>query len=122
LCAQDFTSPAIAEVDGRFIVSGLLFGTGRGLVGYCPAPVLASLGFGDDRTLLFILAMLIGMTAFTAFDRLVGWSIEIERHQFIVIEFPVDPQRARFEAERPKSEVQIQLPRRPITDGDGQQE
>jgi uncharacterized membrane protein YedE/YeeE len=70
LCAEAFTPPARPEVDRRLIVGALLFGAGWGLVGYCPGPALASLGFGGNRTLLFVAAMLIGMTVFTVYDRI----------------------------------------------------
>lgn len=69
LCAASFAAPAKTQVDRRLIAGALLFGVGWGLVGYCPGPALASLGFGNTRTLLFVIAMLIGMTAFTVFDR-----------------------------------------------------
>ena len=70
LCAVDFASPTRAAVDRRLIVGALLFGTGWGLVGYCPGPALASLGFGGGGTLLFVAAMLVGMTIFTASERM----------------------------------------------------
>ncbi len=69
LCADEFASPATAEVDQRLIIGALLFGAGWGLVGYCPGPALASLGFGNRQTLLFVIAMLGGMAAYAAFDR-----------------------------------------------------
>jgi len=70
LCAEGFASPTRTAVDRRLIVGALLFGAGWGLVGYCPGPALASLGFGGGKTLLFIAAMLIGMTVFTVYDRI----------------------------------------------------
>ncbi len=70
LCAEAFAPPARTEIDRRLIVGELLFGIGWGLVGYCPGPALASLGFGGGKTLLFVAAMLIGMTIFAMFDRI----------------------------------------------------
>jgi uncharacterized protein len=70
LCAQAFTAPSNARIDRRLMIGALVFGAGWGLVGYCPGPALASLGFAGYRTLLFIIAMLIGMAVFTAYDRL----------------------------------------------------
>jgi len=70
LCADAFASPSNAGIDRRLMIGALLFGAGWGLVGYCPGPALASLGFAGHKTLLFIIAMLIGMAVFTAFDRL----------------------------------------------------
>ena len=70
LCADAFPAPSTATIDRRLMIGALLFGAGWGLVGYCPGPALASLGFAGHKTLLFIIAMLIGMAVFTAFDRL----------------------------------------------------
>jgi hypothetical protein len=39
------------------------------VVGYCPGPALAALGFGNWRTLLFVGSMLVGMGAFQILDR-----------------------------------------------------
>src|SRR5271166_3287436 len=40
LCAADFAVPSSTAVDRRLMVGALLFGTGWGLVGYCPGPAL----------------------------------------------------------------------------------
>jgi len=69
LCAERFASPASTAADRRLIAGALLFGIGWGLVGYCPGPALASLGFAGGRTLLFVAAMLVGMAIFSVFDR-----------------------------------------------------
>jgi len=70
LCTADFVPPTRTAVDRRLMVGALLFGTGWGLVGYCPGPALASVGFGGGRTLLFVAAMLAGMTVFTFSERI----------------------------------------------------
>lgn len=70
LCAADFGPPTRAAVDRRLVAGAVLFGTGWGLVGYCPGPALASVGFGGGRTLLFVAAMLAGMTVFTFSQRI----------------------------------------------------
>jgi len=69
LCAPAFSGPTKSRVDARLVSGAVLFGIGWGLVGYCPGPALASLGFGNWRTLLFIVAMLAGMGGFEVFDR-----------------------------------------------------
>lgn len=69
LCAEGFALPAATRVDRRLVVGALLFGVGWGLVGYCPGPALASIGFGGGRTLLFVSAMLVGMAVFTSINR-----------------------------------------------------
>jgi len=69
LCASDFAPPARTQVDRNLTAGALLFGVGWGLVGYCPGPALASIGFGSAQTLLFVAAMLIGMAIFAAISR-----------------------------------------------------
>jgi uncharacterized membrane protein YedE/YeeE len=69
LCADGFASPTATRVDHRLAIGALMFGIGWGLVGYCPGPALASIGFGSDRTLLFVVAMLVGMAIFAVLNR-----------------------------------------------------
>lgn len=69
LCAPAFYGPTKTRVDVRLVSGAVLFGIGWGLVGYCPGPALAAVGFGNWRTLLFIAAMLVGMGAFQILDR-----------------------------------------------------
>lgn len=68
-CADRFALPPSAQVDRRLCVGALLFGIGWGLVGYCPGPALASIGFGGSRTLLFVVAMLFAMAVFAGVNR-----------------------------------------------------
>ena len=49
----------------------VLFGIGWGLAGFCPGPALASVGFGGWWVLVFVAAMLAGMTVFSVLNRLV---------------------------------------------------
>lgn len=70
LCVPAFSAPSRAGIDRRLAAGAILFGTGWGLVGYCPGPALASLGFGNGRTVLFVAAMLIGMAGFAGFERI----------------------------------------------------
>jgi uncharacterized membrane protein YedE/YeeE len=65
--------PGAAHVDTRLVLGSVVFGVGWGLVGYCPGPALASLGVGGWPTLLFVAAMIAGMTVFEALDRIAGW-------------------------------------------------
>ena len=57
----DFEIPKRTDIDSFLIVGSALFGIGWGMVGFCPAPAIVSLAFGNLQTLLFILTMLIGM-------------------------------------------------------------
>ena len=56
-------------INRRLLLGAALFGIGWGLVGYCPGPALASLSFGNAKTLLFVAAMLVGMAAFEVWNR-----------------------------------------------------
>lgn len=47
----------------NLVVGSVLFGAGWGLVGLCPGPAMASLGFGGWGGLVFLLAMIVGMVA-----------------------------------------------------------
>ena len=69
LCVPAFVRPTKTRVDARLVSGAVLFGVGWGLVGFCPGPALAALGFGNWRTLLFVAAMLVGMGAFQILDR-----------------------------------------------------
>jgi uncharacterized protein len=68
--ATAYALPPRGRIEGRLILGAVLFGVGWGLVGYCPGPALASIGFGNPGTLLFLAAMLAGMAGFTGFERL----------------------------------------------------
>ncbi|WP_366556311.1 DUF6691 family protein [Aquibaculum sediminis] len=59
-----FEIPQRRDLDGRLIGGALLFGAGWGLVGYCPGPAIAGLAFGRMETVIFVVAMLLGMLAY----------------------------------------------------------
>lgn len=61
LCDTALRWPTATAVDARLIAGAVLFGIGWGLVGLCPGPTIASLAIAPQRTLPFVLAMLIGM-------------------------------------------------------------
>lgn len=50
-------------LDARLIGGSVLFGVGWGLVGLCPGPAFAVLGFGGTPALVFLIAMAAGMYA-----------------------------------------------------------
>lgn len=62
--------PTASHVDKRLIIGSLAFGAGWGLAGFCPGPALVSLGAGEIKAAVFVLAMLIGMLAFEVAERL----------------------------------------------------
>jgi uncharacterized protein len=62
--------PTVRHVDRRFVLGSLVFGAGWGLAGYCPGPALVSLGMGQDKTVVFVIAMLAGMALYEVAERL----------------------------------------------------
>lgn len=61
LFAGEFQLPRGGRIDGRLIGGSALFGVGWGLAGYCPGPAVASLGYGLWQSVLFVVAMVVGM-------------------------------------------------------------
>jgi uncharacterized protein len=61
LLEPGFHVPTRRELDARLIGGAVLFGVGWGLVGWCPGPAVAALGFGVWQVPLFVAAMLVGM-------------------------------------------------------------
>ena len=48
----------------RLVLGSALFGIGWGLGGFCPGPGVTSIGSNDFRPVLFVTAMVLGMTIF----------------------------------------------------------
>lgn len=61
LFGDAFHLPKRTDIDLPLIGGASLFGIGWGLVGYCPGPALASLAAGQTGTLMFVLAMILGL-------------------------------------------------------------
>lgn len=51
------------EITRRLAIGSVLFGIGWGLVGLCPGPAMASLGYGGTSGVVFFVAMLVGMAS-----------------------------------------------------------
>jgi len=56
--------PTSQDIDKRLVIGSLVFGAGWGLAGFCPGPALVSLGAGQDRAVVFVIAMVLGMLAY----------------------------------------------------------
>ena len=56
--------PAERRIDRRLVLGSLAFGTGWGLAGFCPGPAVVSLGAGQDKAVVFVIAMLAGMALY----------------------------------------------------------
>ncbi|MBC04724.1 DUF6691 family protein [Thalassospira sp.] len=61
VCGGEMSLPTNRAITTKLIAGGLLFGTGWGLVGYCPGPALSALAFGHTDTIIFVVAMIVGM-------------------------------------------------------------
>ena len=64
-----FFIPENRSTDTKLLSGAALFGIGWGLVGFCPGPAIAALGFGTWQAWLFVAAMLTGM----AMERIAPW-------------------------------------------------
>ena len=62
--------PELNHIDAPLVIGSLLFGAGWGLAGFCPGPALVSMAAGQDKALVFVLAMLAGMALVDAWRRL----------------------------------------------------
>jgi hypothetical protein len=65
---EAFHLPAKTPIDTRLILGSAIFGIGWGMAGLCPGPALAALSLGLAPVMVFVVAMLAGMTIH---DRLV---------------------------------------------------
>lgn len=61
--------PSATQIDRRLVGGSLLFGIGWGIAGFCPGPALVALGMGEQKAIIFVIAMLAGMGLFELFDR-----------------------------------------------------
>ena len=62
LFAAGFSLPDRNDIDARLLLGAVLFGIGWGLYGYCPGPAIAALVYLEPVTVVFVVAMLAGMT------------------------------------------------------------
>jgi uncharacterized protein len=61
LSGAPFYLPTAKAIDARLIAGSAGFGIGWGLVGLCPGPAIANLGFLEWRAALFVACMILGM-------------------------------------------------------------
>lgn len=53
--------PGTRHITRPLMLGSFLFGAGWALAGFCPGPAIAALGMGQEKAVLFVAAMLIGM-------------------------------------------------------------
>jgi uncharacterized membrane protein YedE/YeeE len=66
---QSFFLPGAVGIDARLLIGASLFGIGWGLSGFCPGAAIAAIGYGHIETLLFTLAMCVGIWIFKLIHR-----------------------------------------------------
>lgn len=69
LSGQAFHWPDTTQIDRPLVLGSLMFGAGWGLAGFCPGPALVAMASGNDKALVFVLAMLAGMALFGRFKK-----------------------------------------------------
>ncbi|NRP75700.1 hypothetical protein ILFOPFJJ_06623 [Ensifer psoraleae] len=71
-----FHVPMNSAIDWKLVTGAALFGLGWGLVGFCPGPAIAALSTGRWEAVLFVVAMLVGMSLYrlSRRQRLPGYS------------------------------------------------
>ncbi|MEK9679759.1 MAG: DUF6691 family protein [Rhodospirillaceae bacterium] len=57
----EFRVPTSRDIDGRLMGGAALFGIGWGMIGLCPGPAIASLAYGRTESVVFLIAMFIGL-------------------------------------------------------------
>lgn len=61
--------PSSRDIDRPLVLGSLAFGAGWGLAGFCPGPGIVSMGAGEFKAALFVLAMIAGMLLFEGLNR-----------------------------------------------------
>jgi len=61
--------PEMTQIDRPLVLGSLMFGIGWGLAGFCPGPALVAMAGGNDKALVFVLAMMAGMALFERFKK-----------------------------------------------------
>lgn len=59
----NFPAPPEPRIGRNLVIGSTIFGMGWGLVGLCPGPAMASLGWGGIGGAVFVVSMIAGMLA-----------------------------------------------------------
>jgi uncharacterized membrane protein YedE/YeeE len=69
LFAPQYLWPTRTDIDRPLVVGSVLFGIGWGLAGLCPGPALENLATLSPRIIVFVIAMIAGMSAQDVWQR-----------------------------------------------------
>jgi hypothetical protein len=61
LLGEIMSLPKTTAIDARLLSGAAIFGIGWGVYGYCPGPAISALGYLQTNTVIFVVAMLVGM-------------------------------------------------------------
>jgi uncharacterized membrane protein YedE/YeeE len=61
--------PEMTQIDRPLVLGSLMFGLGWGLAGFCPGPAWVAMASGNDKALVFVVAMLVGMVIYGYFKK-----------------------------------------------------
>ena len=64
LMGAEMKLPVSGQIDRRLLLGSILFGTGWGIAGFCPGPGLVAFAMGEAKAVVFVIAMLAGMSLF----------------------------------------------------------
>lgn len=62
LFLREFAIPRRTDIDSSLTIGSAVFGIGWGTAGFCPGGAIPALGFGYWEPLIFVAAMLIGLS------------------------------------------------------------
>ncbi len=66
--------PDKTQITKPLVLGSFIFGVGWALGGYCPGPAITSLASFQDRPLIFVGSMLVGMFLFKIFDNKINFN------------------------------------------------
>lgn len=69
LLSDKFFLPEQKAIDRKLIVGSALFGIGWGVGGYCPGPAITSIVSAGSEVFIFVIAMTLGMFAYSSFEK-----------------------------------------------------
>lgn len=64
ILAESFQLSSKLSVDAMLILGAAIFGIGWGMSGYCPGPAVTGLGLFSFESVVMVLSILLGFTAF----------------------------------------------------------